>query len=122
MRYQRGSLLIYSWLGAAAVMLVMGIALKVYAARLDAAQQKVTALEQQVAQWTAAAKECSDATLKAKEAADKASAAAQAALQAARKDAARGKDEIARLKAQKPSSGSVCPAGEAVAKVREGLR
>lgn len=120
---QRGSLLIYSWLGAAAVMLLLGIALKVQSARLDAAQQKVEALEQQVAQWRGAAKTCSDATLKASEEAQKRATAAQVALKQAQAGGIASKAEAARLRGlvgKKPVS--ACPAGEAVEKVREGLK
>lgn len=123
MIHQRGSLLIYGTLAAAAVILALGVAVKVQSARLDAAQQTITALEQQVSQWRNVAGECSAATKKASEEATKRTTAAQVALSKAQAGQVASKAETERLRAlvgQKPVT--ECPAGEAAVKVREGLK
>lgn len=113
----------YLAIGAGVVILALGLAVKVQSARLDAAQQKALALEQQVAQWTAAAKECSDATKKADEEAKKRARTAAIALEAARKGQASSKAEAERLRGligSKPATD--CPARDGVAEVRKGLK
>jgi len=110
------------WLliGGLAAMAAMGVALKIQSARLDAAQHKVTALEQSVAQWRGTAQECSNSVLEGKKQAEKRNLAALQAIRDARKGNDTAKAEIARLKALKPAN-SVCPAGDAVSEVRRGL-
>lgn len=120
---QRGSLLIYGGLAAIAVIVALTLALKVQSARLDAAQQKNEALEQQVAQWRGAAQDCSNATKKASEDAQRRATAAKAALKQAQEGQVASKAEVDRLRGlvgSKPVT--ECPSGEAVGKVREGLK
>ncbi len=121
-RTQRGFATLYLALGVGAVVVALGIALKVQSARLDAAQQQNKALAQQVSQWQGAATQCSDATLKAKVEADKRQQAALAALQAVRKASDASRSEAARLKALiGANTVTACPAKEAVDRVRDGL-
>ena len=68
MNLQRGQLLIYSALAAGAVILVMGIALKVQGSRLEAVRNEYEAFKAQVR----ANGELAEKAAKAKEAADKA--------------------------------------------------
>ena len=109
----------YVALGMGAVILALGVALKVQSMRLDASQQKNEALAQQVQQWVSAAKQCDEATSKAVKEATRRATAAQVALEAARKGVGAKDAEIARLRAFKASGG--CPAGAAVAEIRKGL-
>jgi len=110
----------YLAIAAGAGILALGIAVKVQTARLDAAQQKALALEQQVAQWTAAAKACSDSVENAAKAAQDAQKRASAALAVARTGKEASEAEIARLRGSKPVSAE-CPAGQAASKIREVL-
>ncbi len=112
----------YVALGMGAIILALGLALKIQSARLDAATQQVVTLKQQVAQWQAAAKTCSDATEAAEKEAKKRNKAAQDALARARTDNQASQQEVARLKALIGSkTATACPAGEAVSRIREGL-
>lgn len=117
---QRGfiSLSLMGWAAVAAGVVIVGlsVALKIQSSRLDAAQQKSIALEQQVAQWTGIAKACSDATEKLAKAAETAQKRAQAALSKARRGSVATQAEIARLRA---ANSQTCEA--AVKTVREGL-
>jgi len=113
----------YVALGMGAVILALGLALKIQSARLDAATQQVVTLKQQVAQWRAAAKTCSDATEAAEKEAKSRQTAALQALQRVREASKVSAGEVTRLKALIGSNKAVeCPAGRAVSEVRKGFR
>lgn len=118
---QRGQLVLYSWLLAGAVMLAMGITIKIYAARLDSAKTEVEMVTANRDQWKSAAKDCSDATLKAAQEGQQRADKGARALLKAKNEGMAANEEIARLKMSKAGEG-VCQAGQAVAKVREGLK
>ena len=108
-------------IGAGAVILGLGVAVKVQTARLAAAQQELATEQANRALWQKAAETCSKATDEAAAEAKKRATIAQAALRDARQGSVKAESEIARLRAQKPS-GAACPAGEAVLEIRKGLR
>lgn len=113
----------YIALGAAAIILALGLALKLQSARLDAAQQKAKSLEQQVAQWQASAKDCSDSVANAQKMAEEANRKAKAALAAAGNGQVAYRQERARLEAEKAKMPvTACPSGEAVSTIRKGLK
>ena len=118
---QRG-FIIYGLLAALVVAGGLGIALKVQSSRLAAAQESLAAcrdtnavLNGQIVRQNAAVKALEQ---EAQERARK----AQAALEAARKGQAKARSEIERLRSAKPTVKSDCPAGQAVQRVREGLK
>lgn len=111
----------YLLAGSAAVIAVLCVATWALGNRLDSERAAHAVTKANLALWERAARDCSNATKKAAEEAEKRTRNAAAALEAARKGVVATQNEIARLKAAKPS-GSACPSGEAVAKVREGLR
>jgi len=123
---QRGfiSLGLTGWIaiGGLAIMAALGLYAKVQTARLDAAQHKVLALEQSVAQWRGAAKDCSDSIKKAEIEAESRSRAALNAITEARKASVSSRNEVNRLKALIGSAPVTdCQAGAAVSKIRQGL-
>lgn len=119
--HQKGQLVLYSWLAAGAVMLAMGITIKIYAARLDSAKTEVETVTANRDQWKSAAKDCSDATLKAAQEGQQRADKGARALAKAKNEGMAANDEIMRLKSSKPTGG-VCPAGGAVAEIRAGLK
>ena len=122
---QRGFLMTLPLYGLVAALVLAGglaVALKIQSARLSAAQESLAAcratnavLNDQIARQNEAVRGLeAEAAKRAK--------AAQAALEAARKGQAEAQGEIERLKAAKPTVKGDCPAGQAVQRVREGLR
>ena len=111
----------YGAIAAGVVIVGLSVAVKVQTARLAATQQELATEQANRALWQKAAETCSKATEEAAAEAKKRATIAQAALRDARQGNVKAESEIARLKASKPS-GAACPAGEAVGKVREGLK
>lgn len=116
---------------ALALTAVLGLYITVLRHEVSASRQAVAAAQQQIGSLTvqrdgaaASAKACSDGVAKLQQEAEDRARNAQAALQAAQARAAKGEAEASRLRRLEHSGappGSICPAGDAVAKVREGL-
>ena len=108
-------------IGAGAVILCLGVAVKVQTARVGALHKELAYMESSRDLWKDAAETCSKATAEAAAEAQKRARKAQDALAKAQEASGNAESEIARLRSAKPS-GAACPAGEAVWKVREGLK
>jgi len=117
---ERGSLLMYGALGAGAVILLMGIALKYTYSALDSERVAHAKTQANLTLWRDSAEICSQSVKKGESEAERRSRIAQAALVEARRGIASSKAEIERLRASKPVSAN-CPAGDAVQQIRQGL-
>jgi len=113
---------LYGAIGAAAVVGALTVALTIQGYKLRAVKAEFEAcrganavLNEQIARQNEAVKDLERA------AEDRQKRAAKA-LEAARKGEAKARSEAARLKAAKPAVGAPCPAGQAVQRVREGIR
>ena len=111
----------YAALAAGVVILGLSVALKWSMASNGALRDKVATVEANRDQWKQAAETCSKATENAAKEAEKRTRNAANALKQARTGEQQAKDEIARLRGSK-ASGGACPAGDGVARVREGLK
>ena len=114
-------LLAWGAIAAGAVILALGVSLKIQSARLEAAQEQLSAckstnqlLNEQISRQNAAVKALA---LEAQGRIRR----AQAASEAARRANLKARREIERLRGLKPPV-SGCPAQEAVKKIREGLQ
>ena len=114
-------LLAWGALAAGAVILALGVSLKIQTSRLGAAQEQLSAcksknqlLNEQISRQNAAVKALAlEAQVRVRR--------AQAASEAARRANLKARSEIERLRGLKPPV-SGCPAQEAVKKIREGLQ
>lgn len=120
---QRGFATIYL-IGGIALAALIGLGvIKWQSSRIDALQREKATIEASRDQWLAAANACSEATEKAAKEAEKRTRNAAIALKQARIGADTSKREAERLRGiMGAKTVTACPAGEAVAKVREGLK
>lgn len=120
MHSQRGFML-YGLIGAVAVAGALGVALMVQNARLDSAKAKLETCQAAYASALESIKKQNKAVSDLQDATKTAQNRARIASQEAAKAKVASKSEIERLSALKPKSGA-CPAGQAVADVRKGLK
>lgn len=113
---------LYGMIGAMVVAGGLAVALAINGAKLDTARARLATCEERNATLNGQIARQNEAVeLLEKEAEDR-QKRAQAALEAARKGQAKAQSEIARLRATKPSVKGDCPAGQAIQRVREGLK
>ena len=120
---QRGFLTAYIALGVGAVLLIMGIALKLAWSKNDALRKEVATIEASRDQWKGAAELCSKSVAEAAKASQDRANRAAVALKVAKTTGEVNRKEAERLKAEMgKQTVTSCPAGEATTKVREGLK
>lgn len=108
-------------IGAGVVIAVLSGLLWVQTERVSSAKSELRTMEESRDLWVNAADTCSKLTEEAAKEADKRARTAQDALKKARIGSQSAEAEITRLRGLKPT-GEVCLAGQAVARVREGLK
>ena len=113
--------MLYAAIGAVAVAGALGVALMVQNARLDSAKAKLETCQAAYEQTLELVKKQNKAVSDLQEATKNAQNRARLASDAAAKARVANKSEIERLSALKPKLGA-CPAGQAVADVRKGLK
>ena len=118
-----GPVLLYSAIAAGALIVGLSVALKVQSARLDAAKANLEACETRYGEALEIIRKQNEGVKALKDASEQAHRRAQAAQErakAAQQGSMKERERLALL-AKKPATGP-CQAGEAVKRVREGLK
>ena len=113
---------LYAAIGAGVIIVGLSVAVKIQSARLGAAQEELAACRASNAVLNDQINRQNEAVKALETEGQERQKRAQGALEAARKGQAKAQGEIARLKAAKPTVKGDCHAGQAVQRVREGLK
>mgnify|MGYP001562624284 CR=1 FL=1 len=114
--------MLYGLIALGAVAVALALALYINELKLDRARADLAACRERVTTLNGQIERQNEAVKSLENEAQERQKRAQEALEAARKGQAKAQGEIARLRAAKPIVKGDCPAGQAVQRVREGLK